>query len=591
MLMASSEQTPRTVVPGEILADKYQVERVLGRGGMGVVVAARHIHLGTRVALKFLLSSVIGSQDLVTRFLREAQTASLIASEHVTRVLDVGTLADGSPFIVMEYLEGRDLASILREQGRLPIADAVDYTLQACEALAVAHAAGIVHRDLKPANMFLTEAADGSPHIKILDFGISKKQGLEGEFALTRTDAAIMGSPAYISPEQIRSQKKVDGRADIWSLGASLYELLSGQIPFMADSLGGLIAAILSDPPTPLRGARPEVPPGLEAAVHRCLEKSVAARPANVAILAQELRPFGSARGAASAERTTGVVARTTGGSLYLVQAMSAAAQAAEPVPAQPPPPALAAPPQGAGVTRPLGTPAPAHDRASAPSIPFHQPTPTFGTVAPSAAAPSAPSVTMGMPPVPGPAMPPPAAVSAPAPGAPPPMSVTMPGGSRASMPGAPPAAAITSGAWDQSTGVPAPPPGRPARLWVGVGAGLALTLLVGVLAVRALVAPAPAGTDAAAAPTTVPGPSAAAAPAAPTTAAESASSAPTSDPTAAEPAAAPSTEPSGVASAVPSARPTISTAPARTAAAKPRPSGAAGSSSSDLNKLIQNRK
>ncbi len=531
--MVSSEGASGTALPGTVLAGKYQVERTLGQGGMGVVVAARHLHLGTRVALKFLLPSVLGSPDLVARFLREAQTASLIASDHVTRVLDVGTLPDGAPFIVMEYLDGRDLSSLLREKGPLPITDAVDYTLQACEALAVAHAAGVVHRDLKPANLFLTEQPDGSPHIKILDFGISKKQGLEGEFALTRTDAAIMGSPAYISPEQIRSQRKVDGRADIWSLGASLYELLTGQIPFTAENLGGLIAAILSEPPEPLRASRPDVPPGLEAAVLACLEKSLAARTPDAAALAQQLRPFASPRGAASVERTLGVFARTTGGSPAAARAPAPAASPAEPVAASNPIPAAPT----LTSTRPMTAPAPQQEaRASQPMSP------------------AVPATTGGPPQAPWPV-----------------------------------AHTQTAGAWGTS-GTDVLPPRRSRGLWIGLGAAFLAVVGVGLFALRSTEEPSAASTGTASAgavaetaapppaPTVAPEPSAAAAPG---------TAAPAATPPEA-PSVAPSASdaPSAASAPSPASKPPSVARPG--AAAKPKASGAP---TSDLNKLIQNRK
>ncbi len=588
----SLEQVLRTAAPGEILAGKYRVERTLGRGGMGVVVAARHVQLGTRVALKFLLPKVLDSPELVARFHREAQTASLIASEHVTRVLDVGALSDGCPFIVMEYLDGSDLASMLRARGPLPIADAVDYTLQVCEALAVAHAAGIVHRDLKPANLFLVELPDGSPHIKIVDFGISKKQGLEGDVALTQTDSAIMGSPAYIAPEQIRSQRNVDGRADIWSLGASLYEMLSGQLPFMAENLGGMLAAILSDAPVPLRSVRPEVPPGLEAAVLACLEKAVAARPANVALLAQRLGPFGSARAAASVERTMGVVARTTGGLVHSQVSADIARAASGLRPpaaaAAPPPPA---PQSFAGGTQPMGS-----YRRAAPSASDAEAPPPSARTSVMAAPPPVPSNAIAAPP---PAFSPGAMAaqrsSQPSESALQPAQhraliepIQAPAQSNVAAQMPPQERPIASaGAWAQASGQLAPPPRRSILPWVAVLGGAASLLAIAIwLVARGSSQPA--------------GPSEGT-PAAAVSAAASATSTPAATPSI-EPSAQASADPAEpapsasevapVASANPaaSAKPTASGKAVGVAAAptKPRPSGAG---TSDLNKLIQNRR
>src|SRR5262245_41329189 len=223
---------------GTMLADKYRVERVLGRGGMGVVVAATHVELDQRVALKFLLPEAMESVEVVERFAREARAAVKIESEHVARVIDVGKLENGLPYMVMEYLNGRDLAALLDEQIKLSIDDALEYTLQACEAIAQAHALGIIHRDLKPANLFVTNRADGTTSIKVLDFGISKVSlagSSPAEMNLTQT-AAIMGSPTYMSPEQMRASRDVDPRADIWALGVIMYELLAGQPPFMGST-------------------------------------------------------------------------------------------------------------------------------------------------------------------------------------------------------------------------------------------------------------------------------------------------------------------------------------------------------------------
>jgi serine/threonine-protein kinase len=284
---------------GELLAGKYRVERVIGAGGMGVVLAAMHVHLEERVAIKLIKGAT--DQEAVQRFLREGKAAVKIRSEHVARVLDVGTLDTGSPYMVMEYLEGGDLSSVLRRQGPLPIPVAVAYLLQACEALAQAHILGIVHRDLKPANLFLTYRVDGSPCVKVLDFGISKTQ-VASDMALTKT-SAVLGSPLYMSPEQMRSTRSVDARADIWALGTILHELLSGKTPFSATTMTELCSMIIQDAPPPLGTLRPDVPPPLATAVLRCLEKDPVLRYANVAELALAIADYGPSEARTSVER------------------------------------------------------------------------------------------------------------------------------------------------------------------------------------------------------------------------------------------------------------------------------------------------
>lgn len=307
--MSHESETARAPVAiGEVLAGKYRIDRVLGQGGMGVVVAATHVHLRQQVAIKFLLKGARG--EVVARFLREARAAARLKSEHVARVLDVGELPNGSPYMVMEYLEGSDLEGVLAQRGPLPVEEAVLHVLQACEAIAEAHAAGIVHRDLKPANLFLTRMPDGSGSVKVLDFGISKdttEDPSEQSASLTRT-TAVLGSPSYMAPEQMRSTRDADARADIWSIGVILYELLTGAVPFVAESFVELALKVISeDPPAP-RSYRPDLPPALEAAILRCIRKEPHERFANVAELAAAIAPFGPPAAAGYAERIARVL-------------------------------------------------------------------------------------------------------------------------------------------------------------------------------------------------------------------------------------------------------------------------------------------
>jgi len=285
----------KEVSAGQLIAGKYRVEQVLGRGGMGVVMSALHEHLNQRVALKFLTDNAYLQPEAVARFVREARAAVQIQSEHVARVMDVGTLESGAPYMVMEYLRGRDLKDVSTRRGALPVTEAVDYVLQACDAVAEAHSLGIVHRDLKPSNLFLTERPDGSPLVKVLDFGISKAlhSGETSQMQMTAS-AAIMGSPQYMSPEQIRSSKNVDARADVWALGTILHELLTGAPAYVADTVPGLLAMIVADSPPPLCASRPDAPKDLEAAILRCLEKDRERRFANVSEFARSLERFAS---------------------------------------------------------------------------------------------------------------------------------------------------------------------------------------------------------------------------------------------------------------------------------------------------------
>ena len=298
------------VEEGDILAGKYRIDEILGSGGMGVVVAAHHIHLDEKVAIKFLVREALHNAEAVARFAREARAAVKIKSEHVARVIDVGMLETGAPYMVMEYLEGWDLSALVERTGSLPVEQAVEFVLQACEAMADAHGLGIVHRDLKPSNLFCIRQSDGMLSIKVLDFGISKMTGLKGsgpDLGMTST-TAVMGSPLYMSPEQMQSARSADARSDIWSIGVILYELLAGRVPFFAEAMPELCVKIMTAPPPPLASFRSDVPPGLEQAIFKCLEKDRANRHQNVAELAIALAEFGPKRSRASVEKILRVI-------------------------------------------------------------------------------------------------------------------------------------------------------------------------------------------------------------------------------------------------------------------------------------------
>jgi len=287
---------------GAVLSGKYAVQRLIGKGGMAAVVAARQVALGGDVAIKILHPRLANDEEGSERFFREARATARIRSEHVVRVLDVGTTEGGLPYIVMELLHGRDLGQLL-DSGALSVHHAVDFVLQASEALAEAHALGIVHRDLKPSNLWLSQRPDGTPFVKVLDFGISKLSAeVENDPKLTETQS-VFGSPMYMSPEQIRSAKRVDPRTDVWALGVVLYELLAGRLPFEADTAASALASITADDPAPLHPLRPEVPPELEQAIYHCLVKDVTKRCQSLAELARLLVPFASPLGRLSAER------------------------------------------------------------------------------------------------------------------------------------------------------------------------------------------------------------------------------------------------------------------------------------------------
>lgn len=291
------------VQPGDVLASKYRIERVLGAGGMGMVVAARHVDLDQLVAIKLLLPEVVAEPEMVERFVREGRASVRLRGVHVAKTMDVG-YHDGVPFLVMEYLQGHSLRDELDKfPGGMPIEPAAQFLLHACEGVAEAHSLGIIHRDLKPENLFVSRGVDGHPLVKVLDFGISKIQDdLDQQGALTKT-ASLFGSPQYMSPEQMRSTKHVDVRTDIWSLGVIGYELLSGKRPFDATTVYELCLQVAQDKPAPLKTLRADAPSMMIGVIEGCLRKDPNDRVQTVAELAKVLEPYAGARAKGSAQR------------------------------------------------------------------------------------------------------------------------------------------------------------------------------------------------------------------------------------------------------------------------------------------------
>jgi eukaryotic-like serine/threonine-protein kinase len=316
------------VAVGDVIAGKYRVDSILGKGGMGMVVAATHLELRKVRAIKLMLPEANAIPMATERFLREARAACDLKSEHVAHVFDVGRLESGAPFMVMEHLEGSDLEGELRKRVTFPVEEAVLYALQVCEALAEAHARGIVHRDLKPGNLFLSAANDGSPRVKVLDFGISKL--INGhdtyEDGKRTTSGAVLGSPLYMSPEQIRAERGLDGRSDIWGLGVILYQLVTGRLPFESGSTLQSLALILEEAPElPSRHASSS-PPAFDAVILRCLEKRPADRYQDVAGLARDLLPFAPADAAPLVDRIGRVVVAAGSARASMVSAPDAVA-------------------------------------------------------------------------------------------------------------------------------------------------------------------------------------------------------------------------------------------------------------------------
>ncbi len=276
---------------GAVIARRYRIERLIGAGGMGVVAAAEDTQTRRPVAIKFLLRHQGADAGMLDRFIREAKALLRMDCEHVVRVLDVGNLSNGAPFIVMERLVGEDLGARLARLGPLPADEVIDAVVQACAAAASAHACGVLHRDLKPDNLFLTRREDGGTLVKVLDFGVSKLvegEGFAASAALTEVSSMI-GSVYYMSPEQMQNAQDIDGRTDLWSLGVTMYELLTGVLPFQGETVAEVCAQVLMKDPVPVHSLRPDVPALLGAVISRCLGREREARPASAAELARAL--------------------------------------------------------------------------------------------------------------------------------------------------------------------------------------------------------------------------------------------------------------------------------------------------------------
>jgi len=285
------ERRAEAELEGTVVAGKYRLRRVVGAGSMGVVCEAQHLEIGKRLAIKLIDASLAGMSDIAQRFRQEARAASLVESQHIVQVFDVGTDERLGLYLVMEYLTGRDLAKVISTEKRLPADEAVRIGLQVARGLAKAHEAGVVHRDLKPANIFLTDREDDKPLVKILDFGISKvidASRADAKLKLTRA-GTVVGTPQYMSPEQAQGYS-VDARTDVWALGLVLYEMLAGRpaYPEMA-TYEQFIIHLVSNPPDPLAEVAPWVEPALAKVVHRAIEHDVSARIQSCVDLAREL--------------------------------------------------------------------------------------------------------------------------------------------------------------------------------------------------------------------------------------------------------------------------------------------------------------
>jgi serine/threonine protein kinase len=292
--VAAEVTLPTSIPRGLILSDRYLIGPIIGEGGMGTVCEAFHLGLDVPVAIKVIRADLRDTPEFVQRFLNEGRAAASLKGEHIARVYDVGQLDSGEPYLVMEKLDGIELETFIQESGPLGAADAANLVMEACEGLAEAHAMSLVHRDIKPANLFLARRADSKLVLKILDFGISKRLNRAAVGKSLTDPGRSLGSPWYMAPEQMRNAARVDQRADIWSLGVLLFELLTKQPPFDGEAVPEVCAKVLTEPTPSLRALAPEVDPDLEAIVMRCLEKDADLRYQTVAELMRDLAPHTS---------------------------------------------------------------------------------------------------------------------------------------------------------------------------------------------------------------------------------------------------------------------------------------------------------
>jgi serine/threonine protein kinase len=285
------------VGPGMTVGDRWRIARPLGRGAVGAVFEA-HDPEGRRVAIKVLHAEWRQNELIVERFAREARVLMRLRSPYVGKLLDVGNLDETQgdlPYLVLEFLEGSDLDAHIVEKGRLPFRQAFAWGADACEGVAEAHELGVIHRDLKPSNVFLADQRAGAPRVKVLDFGIAAGEPASGSSAKLTNVEALLGSPAYMAPEQMMSSADVDARSDIWSMGALLYHAVSGHLPFPGEGPLEIFSKAMTRPPVPLRAHVKETPPEVEAVILRCLRKQRDDRFASMGELAFALRAVANA--------------------------------------------------------------------------------------------------------------------------------------------------------------------------------------------------------------------------------------------------------------------------------------------------------